>query len=79
LLKPHLGARLVASEENWVAGISYKIVWEGHGFYSLRGNSGFDFVLKGPGFSRAVSAANNPASAAEGALSLQCHFFRGLF
>jgi len=44
---------------------------------SLWNNSGFDFILKGPGFSRAVNAAKTiPALAAEGALSLQCRFFR---
>jgi len=45
----------------------------------LRKNSGFDFVLKGCGFSRAVSTAKStPALAAEGALGLHCHFFRNL-
>jgi hypothetical protein len=29
---------------------------EGHDVHSVRKNSGFDFVLKGRGFSRAVSA-----------------------
>jgi len=42
-------------------------------------NSVLDFVLKGCGFSRAVSAAKStPALTAEGALGLQCHFFRSL-
>jgi hypothetical protein len=37
---------------------------------SVRKNSGFDFVLKGRGFSRAVSAATStPALAAEDTLS----------
>jgi hypothetical protein len=45
----------------------------------LRKNSGFDFVLKGRGFGRAVSAAKStPALASEGALNLQCHYFRSL-
>jgi hypothetical protein len=51
------------------------------GSWLLRKNSGFgfDFVLKGRGFGRAVSAAKStPALASEGALSLQCHFFRSL-
>ena len=46
---------------------------------SLRKKSDFDFVLKGCGFSRTVSAAINAAFlAAEGVLGLKCHFFRSL-
>ena|SRR5258708_26433782 len=52
----------------------------GHDFTACGKNSDFDFVLKGRGFSRAVSAAKSrPALAAEGTLGLQCHFFRSLF
>jgi hypothetical protein len=37
---------------------------------------GFDFVLKGRGFSRAVSAVKAMAAlAAEGSRGLQCEFF----
>jgi hypothetical protein len=46
----------------------------------LRKNSGFDFALKGRGFSRAVNAAKSIAAlAAEGSRSLQSDFFRSLF
>ena len=44
-----------------------------------RKNSGFDFALKGHGFSRAVSAAKSIAAlAAEGSRGPQPEFFRRL-
>jgi hypothetical protein len=39
---------------------------EGHGFTACGKNSGFDFALKGHGFSRAVSIIFIAALAAEG-------------
>jgi hypothetical protein len=48
--------------------------------HSLRESSGFDFVLKGRGFQpRRKCRKSTLALAAEGAFSLQCHFFRSLF
>jgi len=48
--------------------------------HSLRKNSDFDLVLKGRGFSRAVSAAKLIAAlAAAGCTSGQSDFFRKLF
>jgi hypothetical protein len=45
----------------------------------LRKNSDFDLVLKGRGFSRAVSAAKSMAAlAAAGCTSVQSDFFRKL-
>jgi hypothetical protein len=46
----------------------------------LRKNSDFDLVLKGRGFSRAVSAAKSIAAlATAGCTSVQSDFFRKLF
>jgi len=48
--------------------------------YNLRKNSDLDLVLKGRGFSRAVSAAKSIAAlAAAGCTSVQSDFFRKLF
>src|ERR1035437_7242042 len=58
--------------------------WEqiriGHRFTGLRKNSGFDFALKGRGFSRAVSLAKSKAAlAADAPSSYQDDFFRSRF
>jgi hypothetical protein len=45
----------------------------------LRKNSDFDLVLKGRGFSRAVSAAKSIAALAAALHSVQSDFFRKLF
>ena len=48
--------------------------------YRLRKNSGFDFALKGRGFSRAVSLAKSKAAlAADAPSSYQDDFFRSRF
>jgi hypothetical protein len=48
--------------------------------YRLRKNSGFDFALKGCGFSRAVSLAKSKAAlAADAPSSYQDDFFRSRF
>jgi hypothetical protein len=48
--------------------------------HRLRKNSGFDFALKGRGFSRAVSLAKSMAAlAADAPPSYQDDFFRSLF
>jgi hypothetical protein len=50
---------------------------KGRSFAAYEKNSGFDFVLKGRGFSRAVSATQlTQALAAEGVRSVRCHLFR---